>query len=134
MLSNTLNPNMQLLQNWAFWLSLNELIDSVDLTLVDKEVVCWFSLFRDELLVVWGYLLIIMLIFLSGWHICSVCRKASSYMCYTCTNSWCKSCIKNEEFVCVRGNKGFCSTCIKPIMLIENKDQAANDSVWSCFF
>ncbi|XP_047980125.1 zinc finger CCCH domain-containing protein 44-like [Salvia hispanica] len=64
-----------------------------------------------------------------GWHICSVCRKASSYMCYTCTNSWCKSCIKNEEFVCVRGNKGFCSTCIKPIMLIENKDQAANDSI-----
>ncbi|KAL1536631.1 zinc finger CCCH domain-containing protein 44-like [Salvia divinorum] len=64
-----------------------------------------------------------------GWHICSVCRKASYFMCYTCTNSWCKSCIKNEDFLCVRGNKGFCSTCIKPIMLIENKDQETNDSI-----
>ncbi|XP_042030279.1 zinc finger CCCH domain-containing protein 44-like [Salvia splendens] len=64
-----------------------------------------------------------------GWHICSACQKASSFMCYTCTNSWCKSCIKNEEFVRVRGNKGFCSTCIKPIMLIENKEQATDDLI-----
>ncbi|XP_057766131.1 zinc finger CCCH domain-containing protein 44-like isoform X2 [Salvia miltiorrhiza] len=64
-----------------------------------------------------------------GWHICSVCRKASYFTCYTCTYSLCKSCIKKEDFLCVRGNKGFCSTCIKPIMLIENKDQATNDSI-----
>ncbi|KAL1569544.1 zinc finger CCCH domain-containing protein 44-like [Salvia divinorum] len=64
-----------------------------------------------------------------GWHICSVCQKASYFTCYTCTYSLCKSCIKNEDFLCVRGNKGFCSTCIKPIMLIENKDQATNDSI-----
>ncbi|KAK4430661.1 Zinc finger CCCH domain-containing protein 44 [Sesamum alatum] len=64
-----------------------------------------------------------------GWHICSVCRKASHYMCYTCTYSLCKGCTKNEDYVSVRGNKGFCTTCMKTIMLIENKDQANDDSV-----
>ncbi|KAK6150561.1 hypothetical protein DH2020_015493 [Rehmannia glutinosa] len=64
-----------------------------------------------------------------GWHICSVCRKASHYMCYTCTYSLCKGCTKDADFVCVRGNKGFCSTCMKTIMLIENKDQANNESI-----
>ncbi|XP_057766129.1 zinc finger CCCH domain-containing protein 44-like [Salvia miltiorrhiza] len=64
-----------------------------------------------------------------GWHICSGCRKTSHYMCYTCTYSLCKGCTKDADFVSVRGNKGFCSTCMKTIMLIENKDQAANDSI-----
>ncbi|KAL3844696.1 hypothetical protein ACJIZ3_002099 [Penstemon smallii] len=64
-----------------------------------------------------------------GWHICSVCRKASHFMCYSCTYSLCKGCIKDADYLCVRGNKGFCSTCMKTIMLIENKDQANNDSV-----
>ncbi|KAI3451032.1 hypothetical protein Pfo_007697 [Paulownia fortunei] len=64
-----------------------------------------------------------------GWHICSVCRKASHYMCYTCTYSLCKGCTKDADYLCVRGNKGFCSTCMKTIMLIENKDQANNESV-----
>ncbi|KAI3461960.1 hypothetical protein Pfo_018623 [Paulownia fortunei] len=63
-----------------------------------------------------------------GWHICSVCRKASHYMCYTCTYSLCKGCTKDADYLCVRGNKGFCTTCMKTIMLIENKDQANNDS------
>lgn len=66
----------------------------------------------------------------SGWHICSVCRKASHYFCYTCTYSLCKACTKNADYVCVRGSKGFCSTCMKPILLIENKDQANNELVW----
>ncbi|CAI9766682.1 unnamed protein product [Fraxinus pennsylvanica] len=64
-----------------------------------------------------------------GWHICSVCRKASHYLCYTCTYSLCKGCTKDADYVCVRGNKGFCNTCMKTIMLIENKDQANNESV-----
>ncbi|XP_020552374.1 zinc finger CCCH domain-containing protein 44-like isoform X3 [Sesamum indicum] len=64
-----------------------------------------------------------------GWHICSVCRKASHYMCYTCTYSLCKGCTKDADYLCVRGNKGFCSTCMKTIMLIENKDKANNESV-----
>ncbi|PIN26856.1 RNA polymerase I transcription factor UAF [Handroanthus impetiginosus] len=64
-----------------------------------------------------------------GWHICSVCRKASHYMCYTCTYSLCKGCTKDADYVCVRGNKGFCSTCMKTIMLIENKDQANSELV-----
>ncbi|KAK4430663.1 Zinc finger CCCH domain-containing protein 44 [Sesamum alatum] len=64
-----------------------------------------------------------------GWHICSVCRKASHYMCYTCTYSLCKGCTKNADYVRVRGNKGFCTTCMKTIVLIENKDQANDDSV-----
>ncbi|XP_051140701.1 zinc finger CCCH domain-containing protein 44-like [Andrographis paniculata] len=64
-----------------------------------------------------------------GWHICSVCMKASHYMCYTCTYSLCKGCAKATDYVCVRGNKGFCSTCMKTIMLIENKDQANNQLV-----
>ncbi|CAI9780558.1 unnamed protein product [Fraxinus pennsylvanica] len=64
-----------------------------------------------------------------GWHICSVCRKASHYLCYTCTYSLCKGCTKDADYVCVRGNKGFCKTCMKTIMLIENKDQANNESV-----
>ncbi|OIV94826.1 hypothetical protein TanjilG_22023 [Lupinus angustifolius] len=55
-----------------------------------------------------------------GWHICSVCQKASHHMCYTCTYSLCKGCSKTADFVSVRGNKGFCGICMKTIMLIEN--------------
>ncbi|XP_019182716.1 PREDICTED: zinc finger CCCH domain-containing protein 44-like isoform X2 [Ipomoea nil] len=64
-----------------------------------------------------------------GWHICSVCQKASHYMCYTCTYSLCKGCTKNADYACVRGNKGFCSMCMKTIMLIENKDEANKEKV-----
>ncbi|OIV92696.1 hypothetical protein TanjilG_18047 [Lupinus angustifolius] len=61
-----------------------------------------------------------------GWHICSVCQKASHYMCYTCTYSLCKGCSKTADFVSVRGNKGFCAICMKTIMLIENTAQGNN--------
>ncbi|XP_060191507.1 zinc finger CCCH domain-containing protein 44-like [Lycium barbarum] len=64
-----------------------------------------------------------------GWHICSVCQRASHYLCYTCTYSLCKACTKNTDYLCVRGNKGFCSTCMRTIMLIENKDQANKEMV-----
>nr|GMC67763.1 zinc finger CCCH domain-containing protein 44-like [Ipomoea batatas] len=64
-----------------------------------------------------------------GWHICSVCQKASHYMCYTCTYSLCKGCITNADYFSVRGNKGFCSTCMRTIMLIENKDEANKEMV-----
>ncbi|CAN4078790.1 unnamed protein product [Withania somnifera] len=64
-----------------------------------------------------------------GWHICSVCQRASHYFCYTCTYSLCKACTKSADYLCVRGNKGFCSTCMKTIMLIENKDQADKEMV-----
>ncbi|GFP83265.1 zinc finger CCCH domain-containing protein 19 [Phtheirospermum japonicum] len=56
-------------------------------------------------------------------------KKASHYLCYTCTYSLCKGCIKDADYSCVRRNKGFCSTCMKTIMLIENKDLANNESV-----
>ncbi|XP_047310147.1 zinc finger CCCH domain-containing protein 44-like [Impatiens glandulifera] len=59
-----------------------------------------------------------------GWHTCSSCqKKASHYMCLTCTYSLCKTCSKGADYVCIRENKGFCSLCMKTIMLIENKDQ-----------
>ncbi|EPS73116.1 hypothetical protein M569_01640, partial [Genlisea aurea] len=64
-----------------------------------------------------------------GWHICSVCRKASYYSCYTCPYSLCKGCTKDADYLSVRGSKGFCSTCMKTIMLIENKDQANDHSI-----
>lgn len=64
-----------------------------------------------------------------GWHICSVCQKASYYMCYTCTYSLCKGCTRGAEYVCVRGNKGFCTTCMRTIMLIENKDTGNKESI-----
>ncbi|CAK9157056.1 unnamed protein product [Ilex paraguariensis] len=64
-----------------------------------------------------------------GWHICSVCRKASHYMCYTCTFSLCKGCTKDADYVCVRGNKGFCTTCMRTIMLIENNEPGNNEMV-----
>ncbi|XP_059285232.1 zinc finger CCCH domain-containing protein 44-like [Lycium ferocissimum] len=64
-----------------------------------------------------------------GWHICSVCQKASHYMCYTCTYSLCKGCTKNADYFRVRGKKGFCSMCMRTIMLIENKDQGNNEKV-----
>ncbi|CAN4083379.1 unnamed protein product [Withania somnifera] len=64
-----------------------------------------------------------------GWHICSMCQRASHYLCYTCTYSLCKACTKSADYLCVRGNKGFCSTCMKTIMLIENKDQADKEMV-----
>ncbi|MED6181362.1 hypothetical protein PIB30_018693 [Stylosanthes scabra] len=55
-----------------------------------------------------------------GWHICSVCQKASHYMCYTCTYSLCRGCTRDADFVSLRGNKGFCGMCMRTIMLIEN--------------
>ncbi|KAK7406780.1 hypothetical protein VNO78_08413 [Psophocarpus tetragonolobus] len=58
-----------------------------------------------------------------GWHICSVCQKASHYMCYTCTYSLCKGCTKDADFVCVRENKGLCGICMRTIMMIENSAQ-----------
>ncbi|KAH0719175.1 hypothetical protein KY285_015206 [Solanum tuberosum] len=64
-----------------------------------------------------------------GWHVCSVCQKASHYMCYTCTYSVCKGCTKDADFFCVRRSKGFCSTCMKIIMLIENIDQGIKEMV-----
>ncbi|CAN4109855.1 unnamed protein product [Withania somnifera] len=64
-----------------------------------------------------------------GWHICSVCQKASHYMCYTCTYSLCKGCAKHADYFRVRGKKGFCSMCMRTIMLIENKDQGNNEKV-----
>ncbi|GAA0143652.1 hypothetical protein LIER_04285 [Lithospermum erythrorhizon] len=64
-----------------------------------------------------------------GWHICSVCQKASHYMCYTCTYSLCKGCTVNADYVGIRGNMGFCSTCMRTIMMIENKDQANKELV-----
>ncbi|KAJ8549177.1 hypothetical protein K7X08_032884 [Anisodus acutangulus] len=64
-----------------------------------------------------------------GWHICSVCQKASHYMCYTCTYSFCKGCTKDADYFRVRGKKGFCSMCMRTIMLIENKDQGNNEKV-----
>ncbi|CAN8268186.1 unnamed protein product [Cochlearia groenlandica] len=63
-----------------------------------------------------------------GWHICSTCQKASSYMCYTCTFSVCKPCIKDADYVTVRDNMGLCGTCIKPILLIENITQGDNEA------
>ncbi|PIN16616.1 hypothetical protein CDL12_10734 [Handroanthus impetiginosus] len=64
-----------------------------------------------------------------GWHICTVCQKASHYMCYTCPYSLCKGCTKDSDYVRVRGNKGFCTTCMKTILLIEKKDQTNNESI-----
>ncbi|XP_028774610.1 LOW QUALITY PROTEIN: zinc finger CCCH domain-containing protein 19-like [Neltuma alba] len=63
-----------------------------------------------------------------GWHICSICRKASHYMCYTCTYSLCKGCIKGTDFLCVRGNKGLCGICMRTIMLIENSAQGKKET------
>ncbi|XP_031483530.1 zinc finger CCCH domain-containing protein 19-like [Nymphaea colorata] len=57
-----------------------------------------------------------------GWHLCSICRKAAHFMCYTCTYSLCKRCIKEADFFCVRSNKGLCSNCMRLVTLIEDKD------------
>ncbi|KAK6922639.1 GYF domain [Dillenia turbinata] len=64
-----------------------------------------------------------------GWHICSVCQKASHYMCYTCTYSLCRGCIKVAEIYCVRGEKGFCTTCMRTIKLIEKIEPDNNETV-----
>ncbi|XP_010557686.1 PREDICTED: zinc finger CCCH domain-containing protein 44-like isoform X2 [Tarenaya hassleriana] len=64
-----------------------------------------------------------------GWHICSTCQKASSYMCYTCTYSVCKRCMRDADCVSVRGNMGLCAICMKIIMLIENVAQGENETV-----
>ncbi|KAF7828930.1 Zinc finger CCCH domain-containing protein 44 [Senna tora] len=63
-----------------------------------------------------------------GWHICSICRKASHYMCYTCTYSLCKGCTKDADYLCVRGNKGLCGICMRTIMLIENSAQGNKET------
>ncbi|ONM38006.1 Zinc finger CCCH domain-containing protein 19 [Zea mays] len=61
-----------------------------------------------------------------GWHICSNCQKPARHMCYTCTFSLCKACMKDAKFSCVRENKGFCATCMNTVMLIENREEAAD--------
>ncbi|CAL9067310.1 unnamed protein product, partial [Musa banksii] len=66
-----------------------------------------------------------------GWHICSTCQKAATYMCFTCTYSLCKACIREARFFCVRGNKGFCEACYRTIMLIESNGQDNEEKV--CF-
>ncbi|XP_042419469.1 zinc finger CCCH domain-containing protein 19-like [Zingiber officinale] len=64
-----------------------------------------------------------------GWHICSICQKAVTYMCYTCTYSVCKACISRANFFSVRGQKGFCETCYKTIMLIESNEEANEEKI-----
>ncbi|XP_074571384.1 uncharacterized protein LOC141827934 [Curcuma longa] len=64
-----------------------------------------------------------------GWHICSICQKAVTYMCYTCTYSVCKACITRANFFSVRGQKGFCETCYKTIMLIESNEEANEEKI-----
>ncbi|CAL9767597.1 unnamed protein product [Musa acuminata subsp. burmannicoides] len=64
-----------------------------------------------------------------GWHICSTCQKAATYMCFTCTYSLCKACIREARFFCVRGNKGFCEACYRTIMLIESNGQDNEEKV-----
>ncbi|KAK8364403.1 hypothetical protein V6Z11_A03G231300 [Gossypium hirsutum] len=60
---------------------------------------------------------------LSGWHLCSNCKKNAHYMCFTCTFSLCKGCIKEAVILCIRGNKGFCESCMNLVMLIEKEQQ-----------
>ncbi|KAG6514264.1 hypothetical protein ZIOFF_024611 [Zingiber officinale] len=64
-----------------------------------------------------------------GWHICSICQKAVTYMCYTCTYSVCKACIGGANFFSVQGQKGFCETCYKTIMLIESNEKTNEEKV-----
>ncbi|KAK1262314.1 Zinc finger CCCH domain-containing protein 44 [Acorus gramineus] len=63
-----------------------------------------------------------------GWHICSICEKASHYMCYTCTFSLCKGCVKEAGFSCIRGNKGLCETCMRTVILIETNEPAKGET------
>ncbi|XP_019083929.1 PREDICTED: zinc finger CCCH domain-containing protein 19-like isoform X1 [Camelina sativa] len=58
-----------------------------------------------------------------GWHLCSKCEKAATYLCYTCMFSLCKGCAKDAVFFCIRGNKGLCETCMETVKLIERKEQ-----------
>lgn len=67
-----------------------------------------------------GFINFLSVSWISGWHICSTCRKASYYVCYTCTYSLCKGCIKDADYLCVRGNKGLCAACMKTIMMMED--------------
>lgn len=73
--------------------------------------------------------MLLVVLFISGWHICRTCEKTSHFMCYTCTYALCKGCIREGDFLCVRENKGFCPACMKLAMLCENKEQATNESV-----
>lgn len=72
-----------------------------------------------------------LLLWIAGWHLCSICEKNAYYMCYTCTYSLCKGCIKDAVILCVRGNKGFCETCMKTVMLIERNELGKGEKV--CF-
>lgn len=71
----------------------------------------------------------LLFIYYSGWHLCSICEKNAYYMCYTCTFSLCKGCTKDAVILCVRGNKGFCETCMKTVMLIERNEQGNKEMV-----
>jgi hypothetical protein len=37
--------------------------------------------------------------------------------------------MKDAKFSCVRENKGFCDTCMNTVMLIENREEAADPMV-----
>lgn len=68
---------------------------------------------------------------IAGWHLCSICEKAATYMCYTCTYSLCKGCIREASYFCVRGQKGFCETCYSLIVMIESNGEANDEKVGS---
>ncbi|CAN4123531.1 unnamed protein product [Withania somnifera] len=84
---------------------------------------------REKMFALFVSMVVLLSYAIASWHVCSVCQKASQFMCYTCTYSVCKGCKKNADFFCVRENKGFCSTCMRVIMLIENIDQGIKEMV-----
>ncbi|KAJ6809337.1 uncharacterized protein M6B38_160200 [Iris pallida] len=69
-----------------------------------------------------------------GWHLC-ICKKASTFQCFCCPNSFCHSCIKSAEFVQVkRKTKGFCDNCLKLAKLIEEKSNIDSDGLSATHF
>ena len=93
---------------------------------LDLLSLAWIPMIKMSVTQLCRYQLVL---WISGWHICSSCQKAAHYMCYTCTYSLCKACTKDADYLCVRENKGFCATCMKTIMLIENNDQGNKEMV-----
>lgn len=124
--------------NAPFWRFFNGQATYWILVFLSLVIACMY-----QILILFGYpLLTLMLIlrlhapfkfvvvlWISGWHICSICEKAAHYMCYTCTYSLCKACTKKADYLCVRENKGFCTTCMRTIMLIENNDRGNKEMV-----
>ncbi|TXG61281.1 hypothetical protein EZV62_012644 [Acer yangbiense] len=77
----------------------------------------------------WTCSKLLLAMYISDWHWCSVCNKAPKFYCFCCPSAVCRCCVNDAEFAVIRKNKGLCDCCLELAWLIEaKKDVDSNGS------